>query len=445
MLSLLLQAVLPLMAVSGGTLGACTSSHDCALNGDCVNQTCTCDPPWRGSAGCDVLAFAAPISREHSGYNNASASSWGGNVVGPDASGTFHLFAAQMLKSCGLDDYGTNSAIVRATGISADGPFAFKQIILRPFAHNPQIKRVPDAAGGGWVIFFIGSGDAKASTVKDCTTANTATTTTSLTTTTMSRSSTHSAERSRRRAVVGGEIHAIWSPSLLGPWSTPVPIEFNDTIPRGHNTSRWTGGGYNPSPLIAADGTTHLAVHRTFAATPGKELLGVAVATSWRGPFTMLTAIPIKPEAGLNVLCVAGTGEDPFLYRGARQHLHIVYHGMCPSGFLEAHHAFSADNGATWTVSPRQTYSYDVGFADSSSTLFARVERPQILLDARGVPLALYNGVCDATTHGIEHVLRDTLRCWNLKQKGAGPVVSWTLARALDQGGGGGGGVGNFI
>ena len=105
---------------------------------------------------------------------------------------------------------------------------------------------------------------------------------------------------------------------------------------------------------------------------------------------------------------------------------------------VSAHHAFSVDNGKTFTVSPRQTYSYDVRYDDGTTTLYARVERPQLYFDdynatsgAVGSPIVLYNGVCDATTHGSLNIVRDTLRCWNLQQLGVGPVMTSTLARLL--------------
>ena len=108
--------------------------------------------------------------------------------------------------------------------------------------------------------------------------------------------------------LVGGGIWAIHAPSILGPWSEAVSIEFEDG---GSNTSLWTGGGTNPSPVIEKDGSVTLALQREFRASPAaggqnKELLGVARGASWRGPYTMITNRPVKPE---HPGCVAGTGE----------------------------------------------------------------------------------------------------------------------------------------
>ena len=57
--------------------------------------------------------------------------------------GTYHLIVAQMANGCGLDKWGSNSAVVRAESSSPTGPFRYKQTVLRPFAHNPTIRRLP--------------------------------------------------------------------------------------------------------------------------------------------------------------------------------------------------------------------------------------------------------------------------------------------------------------
>jgi hypothetical protein len=185
---------------------------------------------------------------------------------------------------------------------------------------------------------------------------------------------------------------------------------------------------------VAADGTVTLALQRGFDApgSAGKELLGVARASSWRGPFAMLTEGPVAPEKWF---CLAGTGEDPFLWRSARG-WHMVFHGMCPTGLFQAHYAFSADDARTWTVSTRQTYAYDVKFSDGSSRLFARVERPQLLFapgtggggGVDGSPTHLVNGVCAASS------IDGMYACLELKSLTKGKpviVMTHTLVRPL--------------
>jgi hypothetical protein len=267
---------------------ACTDDLSCSLNGRCSNGSCECDAAWSGSPQCDVLAVL-PSRPGRSGYHNISGASWGGNVIGP-VKGKFHLFVAQMVMGCGLERYGTNSAIVRAEAADPSGPFVWQEVVRRPFAHNPTIRQLPN--GAGYVIFFIGGNNVSS---VDCHNE----TRDELLLTTYANRTPHQ--------LVGGSIHAIHAQSVFGPWSQPVSIEFDDG---GSNTSAWVGGGTNPSPVIEADGSVTLAVQREFRASPptggNKELIGVARAKSWRGPYTMITTVPVKPE---HPGCVAGTGE----------------------------------------------------------------------------------------------------------------------------------------
>ena len=101
---------------------------------------------------------------------------------------------------------------------------------------------------------------------------------------------------------------------------------------------------------------------------------------------------------------------------------------MCPTGVFQAHYAFSLD-AVNWQISPRQTYSYDTEYADGTSQLFTRVERPQLGFLGGSIdgdsnsPNVLYNGVCAASTP------KEVYACLELKS--ASPVMTWTLARKL--------------
>lgn len=276
--ALLLNLLLPPLTA------ACETSLDCSLQGDCVSGHCHCDSAFAGSPMCDVMAVSVSEHR-NGGYRNRTAASWGGNVLWEN--GKYHLFVAQMTQGCGLQNYGTNSAIVRAESYSAAGPFHLKETVRHPFAHNPTIRRLPNNTG--FVIFFIGGNPAKQ---LDC----------------RSNVTTGAADAAAPPTLVGGSIHAIHATSIQGPWSQPVPIEFDDG---GSNTSTWVGGGTNPSPVIEPDGSVTLALQRVLRAEQAKggdnkELLGVARAPTWRGPYTMITDKPVRPE---HLGCIAGTGE----------------------------------------------------------------------------------------------------------------------------------------
>ena len=242
-----------------------------------------------------------------------------------------------MANGCGLNAYGSNSQIIRAEGPSAAGPFSFAQTVQLPFAHNPTIRRLPN--GTGFVIFFIGGNRVKPnvcnSSMSSISSMRSMSSTSSMSNTSSTSSSgqekharpassnSRSGSGSPPGGLIGGSIHVIFSPTVFGPWSDPIPVEFTNTTDTAD--SQWLGGGTNPSPHIAADGTVTLALQRTFKANPGKELLGVARAPSWRGPYSMVTPAPIEPQ---HWYCAAGTGEDPFLWKGRRGGLHVIWHGM---------------------------------------------------------------------------------------------------------------------
>lgn len=373
--------------------GKCEDESDCYGNGDCLNERCACDAAWSGSDHCDVLRFNRSETHVYSGYHNKTEASWGGNAVYDEDSGTYHLFVAQIANGCGLGSYGTNSMVIRAESSDPGGPYTFKQIVVEPFAHNPTVRKLPNKEG--YVVFFIGSGDESPSSVVNCSTA---------TPPEMSSASFASSTSS---------IHAVHATSIYGPWSSPVSLEF----PINTSSSQWGPEVTNPSPHVESDGSVTMALQREFTPNEGKELIGVARASTWQGPYRMITETPIEPE---HFYCVAGTGEDPFLWKTDRGY-HMLYHGMCPTGFLEAHYAFSANDGRTWTVSPRKTYPYEFYYANQMSHFFARVERPQLVFNENGTtPLYLSNGVCDGSS------LSDIDECL-FKQDG----MVWTAFRAL--------------
>ena len=278
--------ILSLFALICSTAAAsCSTSHDCSLNGECVNSKCVCDKPWKNDK-CDELIVndaydvrfsirihltSQTLTLELQAYRNASEASWGGNVV--HVNGTYHLFVAQMALSCGLEHWGANSMIIRATSENASGPYAFQDVVVQPFAHNPTIRELPNDKG--FVIFFIGGSVSKP---VDCR-QNRTTHTRSLSSSTL----------------LGGAIHAVFAPSVEGPWSDPVQITFTQN--KSAADSEWGPAVTNPSPFIHPDGTVTLALQRAYNKNKGKELIGVARSdTDWRGPYTMITSTRLSPS-----------------------------------------------------------------------------------------------------------------------------------------------------
>merc|ERR1711974_381870 len=112
--------------------------------------------------------------------------------------------------------------------------------------------------------------------------------------------------------------------------------------------------------------------------------------------------------------------EDPFLWHNARG-WHIIYHGMCPSGIMQAHYAFSSD-AVHWTESTSETYSYTAEYTDGSSQFFARTERPHLIFSEGGNLTHILNGVCDGSSP------EKAYKCIS-----EGDGMTWTLMRPLKQ------------
>ena len=295
------------MVACAGVISACEDAMGCSLNGDCVDRRCQCEPQWEGER-CEVLRFVKPMDWE-SGYHVDGNASWGGNAIYED--GEYHLFMAQMLNGCGLDDYGSNSAIARASSKNVSGPYTFQEFVVLPFAHNPTIRKLPN--GEGYIIYFIGGYTA---TPQICNNG---------TTPLRVAASTHHTT-SHLPGDIRTAISTAVSPSLKGPWSIS-PLYFEG---KSVNASTDLRAGFtNPSPHFHPDGSVTLA----FQASPlGRhyELIGVARAASWNSTYALITGDSvIKNDPAL---CVAGMGEDPFIWED-RRGFHILIHGMCPRWF----------------------------------------------------------------------------------------------------------------
>lgn len=153
-------------ALAAEASGACDSAMDCALNGDCVYGHCVCDPAWSGAANCAVMSFV-PLAKapgKAPGYYNETESSWGGFPIKGD-DGKWSLIHAQMANHCPLGTWTSNSIVARSvsTSGSPEGPYAFVEELLPPFAHNPSVRKAPD---GTYVIYFIGGWKTNASSCK---------------------------------------------------------------------------------------------------------------------------------------------------------------------------------------------------------------------------------------------------------------------------------------
>jgi hypothetical protein len=124
--------------------------------------------------------------------------------------------------------------------------------------------------------------------------------------------------------------------------------------------------------------------------------LGVAFADHWTGPYSRLKDTPIFDA------------EDPTIFRSATGTYHMVVHSFLSDGKdVEAvgTAAFSHD-GVDWTLPTPHTGAYGLGikWANGSSSVAYRRERPKFVFANDGTPLYLLNGVqpCGPSDWGNE-------------------------------------------
>lgn len=146
----------------------CASDLDCSLNGVCNTGTgtCTCDTAWTGA--CCTALNLLPVAL-NSSYRHPLTSTWGGNIIVDAASGTHHMWIAEMAPagvggdpgagSCGLTTWSSNSQITHVTSSSLEGPYARQEVVLPIWSHNPIVRLFNESDGSQtYVLYHIGSG-----------------------------------------------------------------------------------------------------------------------------------------------------------------------------------------------------------------------------------------------------------------------------------------------
>jgi hypothetical protein len=134
----------------------CANDEDCSLNGRCdPSGNCTCLAAWSG-ADCATLNLkpATKGAGLHApNGKNGSISSWGGSVAYDEKTKKWQMFAAEMIKECGIGAWEQNSRIVRASSNTANGEYTVEEEIKPAFAHEPVLAQLKDKS---WLLFSIG-------------------------------------------------------------------------------------------------------------------------------------------------------------------------------------------------------------------------------------------------------------------------------------------------
>ena len=217
------------------------------------------------------LTLAALCSRVSPGR------SWGGNLIFDGSN--YHMFVAEMINGCGLQQWRTNSQISHATSPTVLGPYTYRDQMLAPWGHNPHAVQYTVGGTTMYAIFHIGTGTGRP---VNCSAAATD----------LEGGDALGAATAVGAPTAPGLVHT--SPSLNGPW-TPVK-----TPPPTCD---------NPAPFVTRNGTFALLCHsRELYTAPGPE-----------GPWTHKATVPTTGG-------VKGTFEDAFIYQDVRGAWHVLYH-----------------------------------------------------------------------------------------------------------------------
>lgn len=194
------------------------------------------------------------------------------------------MFVSEMMNSCGLDAWETNSRIIHAVAPASSplGPYIYEEMVFPPFHHNPRV--LWDPTEKMWVMWFIGA-NVNTTQILNCTGPSphgTAANSNSNgeSTCTLAR------QNRRRRSNYGdnvnelptsGIINVAYSPSLSGPWSI-IPNIFS-----GRPAPAWDEILTNPGPLILKNGTVLMTYRAISSLTiENFERIGITSAPSWR-------------------------------------------------------------------------------------------------------------------------------------------------------------------
>ena len=368
-----MTALIPSISLS---TAACSNDADCYLRGECINSACKCDN-WAKGENCQLLNLA-PANKQRQGYlntTNGGYNTWGGHPI--KVNDTYHLFAAQMINHCLLNQWTSVSQIIRAESNNHLGPYQMKQVIFPTFAHNPQITQAPD---GTYLLYYIGLPNNK-----------------SINCTSNSEHITHknekhvpnyklyenpslkikSVDNSSIPWTSGGPVRLGWSKSVYGPWQTKTIID----------SAEWHTST-NPSPYIYENGTVLLVVSRRWCSdynsTNGKcnreyKDTWFMYADEWNGTYKNITN-----QMDIDHM----NGEDPFIFKTKRG-FHMLFHA---GGLSEGWFGYS-ENGLDWTQVQIDSFNGNLSYTDGSSQELCGRQRPQILFDEEsGEPMSLWNG-----------------------------------------------------
>jgi len=215
--------------------------------------------------------------------------SWGMSVMNVD--GTYHGMVAEMANECGLGAWTKGSQVIHTTSSSPTGPFVrvAGDPVVPPWSHNPQMIQAPD---GTYVIFTLGDGWAQNGAPQNC----------------LPKKGDHrvfphatpKVEEVTFPPLKGlGNCTRLATPNNCNPnpcWSCNVTLHYSQDLnaegPWTPITTQLIGlsnydniGNWNPAPMVLPNGSIAVMIHTND--NNGWSGETIAVADSWKGPYTV--------------------------------------------------------------------------------------------------------------------------------------------------------------
>jgi len=313
---------------------------------------------------------------------------WDASVI-KDNDGFYHMIASRWPRDISFHPgWMTNSEVIHAVAAHAEGPYAFKSVVLPArgpeywdgrSTHNPMLCKHGDT----YLIFHMGSthplGESPRGVRFELTDPRCL------------------VARSRKR------IGLAVAKNLDGPWQRfDHPIL--ETKP-GTFYSFLTG---NPAPVVHRDGSVLLVFKsRRYLpdGTHSRMMLGLARANHYLGPYEVVSKEPLFGPDRL------GEVEDPFVWQNAQGSYELVAKDMTGEIIGERHaglHAVSAD-GEQWRLGPKpKAWTRTLTFDDGKTETLGQLERPCVLME-NGRPAFLFGAVGDGPG-GFENMTMS----WNI-------------------------------
>jgi len=257
---------------------------------------------------------------------------------------------------CGINSWVTNSHIVHATAPAPGGPWTRQEEVVPAFAHEPDVVQGPS----GELVMVYSFWELPSAPGARCTDCANGITLSEQAKNGCGLNRTHSFRTMLAIAPGFGQPfgQAMEITKLSVPWD------------------------WNLALSIMPNGT---AVGLLRALFPWRAE-NYSDISSWH-PVGGDPQGPALPDSNV---------EDPFVWQDSRGAFHAIFHAMDVQGQGQGQaylggHAFSTD-GASWTYTGT-AYGNAANYSDGSWQVFQRRERPHLLFDARGLPVALSNGV----------------------------------------------------